>query len=42
MPGTVSTGMGDHIGVQLPVQVIYLGLINYSDELILAKTHNFS
>jgi len=28
--GRVSTGMGDYIGVQLPVQEIYLSLINHS------------
>ena len=36
MPGLVSTGMGDRIGVQLPVREIYLALINHPGQLSLA------
>ena len=36
MPGPVSTGMGDHIGVQLPVWEIYLSLTNHPGQLSLA------
>jgi len=35
-PGPVSTGMGDRIGVQLPVREIYLSLTNHPGQLILA------
>ena len=34
--GSVSTWMGDRIGVQLPVTKIYLGLTNHPDQLSLA------
>ena len=36
MPGPVSTRMGDRIGVQLPLRVIYLSLTNHSGQLSLA------
>ena len=36
MPASVCTGMGDHIGIQLPVQEIYLSLINHQGQLSLA------
>ena len=35
-PGPVSTGMGDRMGVQLPLQEIYLSLTNYPGQLSLA------
>jgi len=35
-PGPVSTGMGDHIGVQLLVWEIYLSLTNHPGQLSLA------
>ena len=35
-PGPVSTGMGDRVGVQLPLRVIYLSLTNHSGQLSLA------
>jgi len=34
--GPVSTGMGDHIGVQLPLREIYLSLTNHAGQLSLA------
>jgi len=34
-PGQVSTGMGDHIGVQLPVWEIYPSLTNHPGQLSL-------
>ena len=34
-PGLVSTGMGDRIGVQLPVREIYLNLTNHPGQLSL-------
>jgi len=36
MPGPVSTGMGDHIGVQLLLREIYLSLTNHPGQLSLA------
>jgi len=36
MPGPVSTGMGDRIGVQLPVREIYFSLANHSCQVSLA------
>ena len=36
MPGPVSTGMGDRIGVQLFVREIYLSLTNHPGQLSLA------
>jgi len=36
MPGTVSTGMADRIGIQLPVWEIYLSLTNHPGQLSLA------
>ena len=36
MPGPVSTGMGDRIGVQLPLWEIYLSLYNHPGQLSLA------
>ena len=36
MPGPVSTGMSNHIGIQLPVQEIYIGLTNNPGQLSLA------
>jgi len=35
-PGPVSTGMGDRIGVQLPLREIYLSLTNHPGQLSLA------
>jgi len=35
-PGQVSTGMGDRIGVQLPLREIYLSLTNHPGQLSLA------
>jgi len=35
-PGPVSTGMGDRIGVQLPLREIYLSLTNHPYQLSLA------
>jgi len=35
-PGPVSTGMGDHIGVQLPLREIYLSITNHLGQLSLA------
>jgi len=36
MLGPVSTGMGDHVHVQLPVHEIYLDLTNHPGQLSLA------
>jgi len=36
MPGPVSTGMSDRIGVKLPVPEIYLSLTNHPGQLSLA------
>jgi len=36
MPGPVSTGITDRIGVQLPVKKIYLSITNNSGQLSLA------